>query len=82
MIRNTSIEKVFSFKLLETISDEHLSYKNHVILLKRTACNISCSHKNKTKSQQESSINNLSFSYYESNKILYYKLVPLKRNLD
>ena len=35
MIRNTSIEKVSSFKLLGTILDEHLSWKNHVILLKK-----------------------------------------------
>ena len=35
MIRNTSIEKVSSFKLSGTILDEHLSWKNHVILLKK-----------------------------------------------
>ena len=35
MIRNTSIEKVYSFKLLGAILDEHLSWKNHVILLKK-----------------------------------------------
>ena len=35
MIRNTSIEKVSSFKLLGTILDEHLLWKNHVILLKK-----------------------------------------------
>ena len=35
MIRNTSIKKVSSFKLLGTILDEHLSWKNHVILLKK-----------------------------------------------
>ena len=35
MIRNTSIEKVSSFKLLGTILDEHLSWKNHVIILKK-----------------------------------------------
>ena len=39
MIKNTSTEKVFSFKLLGTILDEHLSWKNHVILLKKeTTC--------------------------------------------
>ena len=35
MIRNTSIEKVSSFKLLGIILDEHLSWKNHAILLKK-----------------------------------------------
>ena len=35
MIKNTSIEKVSFFKLLETILDEHLPWKNHVILLKK-----------------------------------------------
>ena len=35
MIRNILIEKVSSFKLLGTILDEHLSGKNHVILLKK-----------------------------------------------
>ena len=34
MIRNTSIEKVSSSKLLGMILDKHLSWKNHVILLK------------------------------------------------
>ena len=35
MIRNTLIEKVSSFKLLGTILDEHLSWNNHVNLLKK-----------------------------------------------
>ena len=35
MIRNTSIKKVSSFKLLGTVLDEPLSWKNHVILLKK-----------------------------------------------
>ena len=35
MIRNTLIEKVSFFKLLGTILDEHLCWKNHVILLKK-----------------------------------------------
>ena len=35
MIKNTLIEKVFSFKLLGTILDEHSSWKNDVILLKK-----------------------------------------------
>ena len=61
-------QKYFNWKsiFLQTIRNYLGLEKSCYFTQKVTACNIRCGHENKTMSQQEYFINNLSFSYYES----------------